>query len=587
MSEIVIQAKNLKKTYRLYSKPHYRFLDMLGLLRNKPGAYTEHAALDGINLEVRKGEKLGIIGRNGAGKSTLLKLATHVIEPTSGEIEVKGKFHALLQLGTGFHPDFTGRENVYSYLAHLGVSGKEADKKLVEIVDFAELEEYIDQPIKTYSSGMVVRLMFSTSTAISPDILVLDEVLGVGDAYFANKSYERIESLCANAGTTLLLVTHDVYSAMRIVNRVVWIEQGGIYMEGEPKRIIEAYEDSIRLQEEKRLRKKKQIKLREVATTNTNHLIVEIFSRNKTLQPCPVYFSSISLSDNGRELASLPLTANDAFEHTKGSHLQSEGTAWGEAMNWKGRDSRPMLNYGSPFHKIAGVLDLLDGLDTKALTGKLHLEYWSSEPCDLGVKCFWGQSAMDLGVLPESDGEWQTHTVPLSAKGQEVKQNYVAPASQGVGTIILKDLQMLDECGNEVVFVEHEAPISFVTDYEIRSPDVREHAQVILTFHLDGVQDVCRILCRSLFFDAEKLPTGRIRLRLPRMPLATGQYTVSIMIVKEDYFDREQHQFFSINLGVYSCLSRVLEIVVTGGGIVGNGTVFVGEGDWSLRGSGP
>src|SRR4051812_38841126 len=139
MSDLVIEARNLKKVYRLYAGPGYRFLDMFGMLGNRPGAYTEHAALDGVNLEIRHGEKVAFIGRNGAGKSTLLKLFTKVIEPSSGSLSVSGKAHALLQIGTGFHPDFTGRENVYAYLAQLGVAGGEADRKYVEIVEFAEL----------------------------------------------------------------------------------------------------------------------------------------------------------------------------------------------------------------------------------------------------------------------------------------------------------------------------------------------------------------------------------------------------------------------------------------------------------------
>ena len=241
MSEIAIRARDLTKVYRLYSKPHYRFLDMFGLLKERPGRFSEHAALAGVSLDIKRGEKVAVIGRNGAGKSTFLKLVTKVIEPTSGEIVVAGKVHALLQIGTGFHPDFSGRQNVYAYLAQLGVTGKEAEQRCAEIIEFAELEEYIDQPVKTYSTGMGVRLMFSTSTAITPDLLVLDEVLGVGDAYFAHKSYERTRELCDSSGTTLLLVTHDIYSAMNICDRVVWIDRGRVLMDDTAPVVIKAY----------------------------------------------------------------------------------------------------------------------------------------------------------------------------------------------------------------------------------------------------------------------------------------------------------------------------------------------------------
>src|SRR5207245_8841741 len=192
-----------------------------------------HSALDGVSVEVRRGEKVAVIGRNGAGKSTFLKLVTKVIQPTAGSLEVRGDVHALLQIGTGFHPDFTGRQNVNAYLAQLGVTGADASRRCADAIAFAELEEYIDQPVKTYSTGMAVRLMFSASTAISPDLLVLDEILGVGDAYFAQKSYERMRDLCERNRTTLLLVTHDIYSAVKMCGRLVWSDRGRVLIDGD------------------------------------------------------------------------------------------------------------------------------------------------------------------------------------------------------------------------------------------------------------------------------------------------------------------------------------------------------------------
>src|SRR5437763_15088983 len=228
---IVVRPRDLTKVYRLYRRPQQKFLDMLGLLR-KPDSFAEHHALDGIDLELRRGERVGIRGRNGAGKSTLLKLISGVIEPTSGSLEVFGDARALLEITSGFHPEFTGRDNAKAYLAQLGVAGTEAERLIVQIVDFAELEEYIDQPVKTYSTGMAVRLMFATSTAISPDLLVLDEVLGVGDAYFAHKSYERIRELCDQNGATAVLVTHDIYGAVKICSRIIWIDRGRVLFDG-------------------------------------------------------------------------------------------------------------------------------------------------------------------------------------------------------------------------------------------------------------------------------------------------------------------------------------------------------------------
>src|SRR5262249_37712034 len=153
----------------------------------------------------------------------------------------------------------------YAYLAQLGISGAQANRRMDEIVDFAEIEEYIDQPLKTYSTGMAVRLMFSASTAITPDLLVLDEILGVGDAYFAHKSFTGMRDLCANAGTTLLLVTHDVYSAIELCERVIWLDQGRVLIDADGATVVKAYEDSVRQQEESRLRTRKERQLASAA----------------------------------------------------------------------------------------------------------------------------------------------------------------------------------------------------------------------------------------------------------------------------------------------------------------------------------
>jgi lipopolysaccharide transport system ATP-binding protein len=241
MTDVAIRATDLTKVYRLYSKPAYRFLDIFGMLRDRPGAFTEHAALDRISLEIRRGEKVAIIGRNGAGKSTFLKLITNVIQPTSGTLEVKGEIHALLQIGTGFHPDFTGRENVHAYLAQLGISGADAAHRCADAIAFAELEEYIDQPVKTYSTGMAMRLMFSASTAINPDPLF--DKSCVGDVLRAEEL--RAHARCDRNGSTLLLVTHDIYSATRMQSGHLarngapspWMVDGGG---------VKAYAESIR-----------------------------------------------------------------------------------------------------------------------------------------------------------------------------------------------------------------------------------------------------------------------------------------------------------------------------------------------------
>jgi len=580
MSEIVIRAANLTKVYRLYTKPMHRFLDMFGWLRANDGAYTEHAALAGVNLEIRRGEKVAFIGRNGAGKSTLLKLLTGVIEPTSGTLSVTGQAHALLQIGSGFHPDFTGRQNVIAYLAQLGVVGSDAARKCEEIVEFAELEEYIDQPVKTYSSGMGVRLMFATSTAITPDLLVLDEVLGVGDAYFAGKSYSRIRDLCAREGTTLLLVTHDVYSAVSICDRVVWIDRGRILMDGDGATVVSAYEDSIRVQEENRLRLRAETRARELHAGDSTPAVIEIIAADRGPQPSPVYFSAIDVYLGDQLVGRLPIAA----AATEVAALQIEGSNWGDAGHWQDRPARAMLNFGSPFHKVAGSVALDAAEAGRALESlRVSIDYWSAEPCALEARAFVNGQEIHLGALPPSRGSWMHHVARAAgATPAGELHRGTAAGRQGTGAIVIDTLTPRDGEGRECYTFRHGDPFELTMSYRINRPDLAERPQVLVAFHRDGTHDVMRTICRDFAFDAARLREGTLRVSFPKLPLANGTYAITVMVARERYYDEEQTLYFSINPGVYTCLTRAFEIVVEHGGIVGTGTGVVLDAVWRM-----
>jgi lipopolysaccharide transport system ATP-binding protein len=582
MNDIVIRAKDLKKVYRLYSKPSYRFLDMFGLLGDKPGTYTEHSALDGLNLEIRRGEKVAIIGRNGAGKSTFLKLVTGVIQPTSGVLEVQGQIHALLQIGTGFHPEFTGRENVYAYLAQLGVTGAEAEKQCAEAIEFAELEEYIDQPVKTYSTGMGVRLMFATSTVISPELLVLDEVLGVGDAYFAQKSFDRMQELCARHGTTLLLVTHDVYSAVRLCERIIWIDRGRILHDADGPTVVGLYEDSIRLQEEHRLRLKARQRAKELADAtmapDTSEIVVEIQALHNVPQPSPVYFSRIELLVDGVSRGRLPLEGE--VREKGNASLQLDGTSWGDPVSFEGRHARALRNFGSPFHKVAGVITVDDAPDALADASlAVEADFWSESPCELTVRCFVRGQEKALGLLPASSGAWITG----AADGRQLGPVLAAGSGrQGSGAIVVHRIRPIDDAGRDTFTFIHGQPFSLEFAYRINRPGLKERAQVLVAFHRDGVQDVMRSISRDLLFDEAIGREGVVAVRFPKLYLANGSYSVTLMLAKEGYYDETQSVYFSLNPGVYTCLTRALEIVVEGGGVVATGTAVVADADWNL-----
>lgn len=586
MSEVVIRAVDLSKVYRLYAKPHYRFLDMFGLLRQKDGAYTEHRALERVNLEIRRGERIAFIGRNGAGKSTLLKLVTSVIEPTSGRIQVAEGANALLQIGVGFHPDFTGRENAYSYLSHLGIVGGNAAKRVAEIIEFAELEEYIDQPIKTYSSGMVARLMFATSTTVSPKLLVLDEILGVGDAYFSQKSYERIKEMCESGGTTVLLVSHDIYSAARLCERMVWIDRGRVMIDGPSATVMKAYEDSIRAQEEARLRAKKlqqlEASLREVESLE--HLRIEIHSPQNQPVPAPVFFSRIALVRPDGVVWELPLR-DRADSDLARPHIDIDNGCWGQPQEWRGRMARPMLDHGSPFHRVTGAF-VAPGLGDGA--GTLQIEFGSDKPVDLILRAYVGDRPVDLGTLSAGEGEWTAASVDLADEPPcaRPEEDINTVGMHGTGDITITGITVFNDRREESFQLLHGCAATLRIGYKIRRQTLRENAQVLVAVMRDGVQDVYRVIARDLFFDGVSTANGSIQVHWPRLPLANGTYTLSVMIAREGYYDRPQTVFYSINQEVYACLSRGLEFVVSGGGIVGSGTGVVGDAEWSISGEG-
>ncbi len=244
---------HLIKMYKLYDKPSDRLKEALGLTKKK--LYREHYALHDVNFDIQEGECVGIIGTNGSGKSTILKIITGVLTPTEGEVKVNGRISALLELGAGFNMEYSGLENVYLNGTMIGFSKEEIDARLDDILDFADIGDFIHQPVKTYSSGMFVRLAFAVAINIDPEILVVDEALSVGDVFFQAKCYHKFEEF-KKQGKTILFVSHDLSSVSKYCDRVILLNKGVKMDEGSPKQMVDLYkqllvgQDPVKQQEE-------------------------------------------------------------------------------------------------------------------------------------------------------------------------------------------------------------------------------------------------------------------------------------------------------------------------------------------------
>ena len=239
--KLAIEVDNVQKIYKLYDKPSDRMKEAFGF--GKKTKHKLHYALKGVDMKIYQGETVGIIGTNGSGKSTILKIITGVLNPTSGRVLVNGRISALLELGAGFNMEYNGIENVYLNGTMMGFSEKEIEAKLPEILSFADIGDYVYQPVKTYSSGMYSKLAFSITAVLETDIMLIDEVLSVGDAKFKKKSYKKMQELIMDENRTVVIVSHSTETLEKLCTSLLWLHEGEIKMQGDTKTVLDAYNE--------------------------------------------------------------------------------------------------------------------------------------------------------------------------------------------------------------------------------------------------------------------------------------------------------------------------------------------------------
>ena len=280
----ILEVKNIYKSYRTYSSEIWRIFSWFGI---KHKAIQENYTLKNISFSIKEGEAIGIIGQNGAGKSTLLKIITGTLQATKGEINTNGKISAILELGMGFHPDLTGRQNAYHSAGLMGYTSKQIDAVISDIEDFAEIGEYFDYPVRTYSSGMQMRVAFAVATAYRPNILIIDEALSVGDSYFQHKSFDKIKKF-KEQGTSLLFVSHDKASILALCDRAILIDKGELLKEGNPEEITDYYNALIAQKENSAVKQQK---------TNSNKLQTISGTGEATIEKVALYNQEGELID--------------------------------------------------------------------------------------------------------------------------------------------------------------------------------------------------------------------------------------------------------------------------------------------------
>lgn len=423
MSELAIDIQNVSRSFKRYRNQRYRVLDALGL-RMPKGAFDEFWALKDISIQIPRGERLGFIGRNGAGKSTLLNLICGALLPTQGKISVTGRIQALMEMGTGFHPEFTGRENVFASLAYQGMTGRAARQAYEEIVEFSELQDFIAYPIKTYSAGMYARLAFATATAIVPDILIVDEVLGAGDAYFASKSTERMRRLTVETGATVLFVSHDISSVQRLCDRAIWIERGEVRMDGDTLAISKAYYASILEQEEQRLQ------------AETSRAIARL-RRGDGAPPADPFGTGICLfhfvpekggtfkgrhpirrltikSRDGRVLEIRPGAAMDN-DRSREIYLETDPKymCWSAADTIEGQPVRHLENNGGEYRHAPFAFPNIDSFFGEGIT--VEVEHRAAGVETVALEIHHGRAYHRVGILQKSGGEWGQDTFEIQA----------------------------------------------------------------------------------------------------------------------------------------------------------------------------
>lgn len=516
------------KMYRIHRHRRDAILDAFGMSRlTRGGPSQEFWALRGIDLTLHRGKRLGIIGRNGAGKSTLLRLLTENVRPTEGTVTVRGEVQALMDAGEGFHPEFTGRENVRAALSYQGLTSAEIHDAQQEIADFTELGTFIDQPLKTYSAGMQARLSFAVATTVRPEILIVDEILGAGDAYFFGKSMERMRAL-VDHGATAILVSHALDQVTRFCEEAIWIDRGRVVRRGQTIEVVKAYEKFSQDLEARRLRAN-NAKSRKAGDgfrrdTYTDHLTLQLLPSAASY--CSV--AELRLKQDGADLDSIAVGDAQDSDGTQPAHITlGAGSGWSAPRQ---DDDRFFRTITSGLATATFALWLyFEGSDYEA-----EFTYCTGDDAWVQVEILRNQERLALASLPGTAGSWERHTVSLGTDSGSVSDpdrgNRAGPDIsrwQGREDLTIESVAVVDASGHEQVVLKVFEPASLQVRLRANCANDFRIIPICLVFREDGLV-VMRHIGSAVTMRLEHDATVDAQLDFGPLLLGNGRYLVTV-----------------------------------------------------------
>ena len=563
MSDPAIHLSGVGKMYKLFADRNDNLFDALGLPHfgsARAKRYREFWALRGIDLKLERGKRIGIIGRNGAGKTTLLKLITGNLEPTEGSLAVNGTVHALMDAGAGFHPEFNGYENIRSALAYQGLSKHAMRDAIDDIAEFTELGDFLQQPMKTYSLGMQARLAFATATTVRPEVLVIDEILGAGDAYFVAKSLERIHEL-TSSGASMLIVSHSMAQITQLCEHAIWLDRGRIVTSGPSLEVVRSYEGHIRELDDRRIQERNAKRQAGTATgaLDQPELSLEIRVKTSGQSKAAIDVSEVVLVRDGRRTDVIEVGAPQDIEPSKGAFVVLDGSSWSAPLEINGRYARGLSSNGHK-HAAGSVIFNLLHLDSSTRY-EVDIEYRRDDDVTGIVEARNGTRIEEVGKLAGIPGDWHRARlrVPLAVDNTPAMREGQADLSHwpGEGSLRIRGVVLSNASGQPCAVFEPGDDLRVEIGFEPAETDTYEFLPAVVIYRLDGVN----ISTQIGHWTTLSLRSGgryRITMTLGNLNLGNGTYLASPVLYK--VFD----QYLVEAPVVYDWIDRGIEFQVVG-----------------------